>query len=298
MTDNPATLAFEGVSVSYAGPQGRIDALDSIDLSLGKGEFVAVIGPSGCGKTSLLKLAAGLMAPSQGRVLVDGRPVRGPGPERGVIFQDYGVFPWASVEDNIAFGLGLTANRALAPRRQALVDHYIALMGLADFRHAAPHTLSGGMKQRTALARALVVNPRVLLMDEPFAALDAQTRLIMQDLMLDIMAREHTTGLLITHAVEEALYLAARVVVVTARPGRVKAVVEVPFAYPRDHALLASPEFARLKGEVTRMVMDEYALQARESLAPLAPLSGSPLAPLSKAPPPSAHPNHLPELSR
>ena len=266
----PASLVFDRVSVVFDTPAGPATALDDVSLAIGAGEFVAVIGPSGCGKTTLLKAAAGLLRPTSGSVALDGVPIAGPGPERGVIFQEYGVFPWLTVAQNIGFGLDLAANRASAAERREVVERYLTLMGLGDFRDAYPKTLSGGMRQRVALARAYAVRPGVLLMDEPFGALDAQTRLAMQDLLLDALAREGTSGLLITHSVEEALYLASRVVVVSARPGRVKAVVESPFPYPRVHAHLASPEFARLKGELTELVMAEYAAQFR-----LSPPSGA-----------------------
>jgi len=271
----PAALAFDSVSVTYDSPQGPVAALTDISLRLTEGEFVAVVGPSGCGKTTLLKLAAGLLAPHQGQVTLDGQAITGPGPERGVIFQDYGIFPWLTVEQNIGFGLNLAANRLRSDEAAAIVARSIALMGLSGFEKALPKTLSGGMKQRVALARAYAVRPRVLLMDEPFAALDAQTRLAMQDFLLQTMVREGTTGLLITHGVEEALYLASRVAVISARPGRIKAVIDVPFPFPRTHAQLASQDFARLKGEVTELVMAEYAAQSRISLAPLSPLSAA-----------------------
>jgi len=263
----PSSLVFDGVSVAFDTPDGPMTALGNVSLTIDKGEFVAVVGPSGCGKTTLLKLAAGLLQPSAGQVTLDGQPIGAPGPERGVIFQEYGIFPWLTVEQNIGFGLELSANRVPDAERAEIVERYLDLMGLRDFRKAFPKALSGGMKQRVALARAYAVRPRVLLMDEPFGALDAQTRLAMQDLLLQVLEREGTTGLLITHAVEEALYLAARVVVVSARPGRIKAVIDVPFPFPRTHHHLASEEFARLKGELTELVMEEYAAQSRLSLA-------------------------------
>jgi NitT/TauT family transport system ATP-binding protein len=266
----PSSLVFDRVSIAFGAPGGRTTALDDVSLTVERGELVAVIGPSGCGKTTLLKVAAGLLSPSAGRATLDGVPITGPGPERGVIFQEYGVFPWLTVAQNIGFGLELAVNRASAAERREIVERYLALMGLGDFRDAYPKTLSGGMRQRVALARAYAVRPGVLLMDEPFGALDAQTRLAMQDLLLEVLAREGTSGLLITHSVEEALYLASRVVVISARPGRIKAVVDSPFPYPRVHAHLAGPEFARLKGELTELVMAEYAAQFR-----LSPPSGA-----------------------
>ena len=258
----PARLVVDRVSVSYPTRSGTMTALGSVSLTVEPGELVAVVGPSGCGKTTLLKLVAGLMAPTTGSVSLDGRPIAGPGSDRGVIFQDYGVFPWLTVEANIAFGLTLAANRIGEAERQALIDRYIALMGLSDFRDALPKTLSGGMKQRVALARAYVVRPKVLLMDEPFGALDAQTRLAMHDLLIEVLRRERTTGLLITHSVDEALYLASRVVVISARPGSIKAVLDVPFGPERTHAIQASSEFGSLKTMLTDLVMEEFARSA------------------------------------
>lgn len=262
MTGQPL-LSFERVSVDYPTRGGPMRAIDDVSLELRRGEFVAILGPSGCGKTSLLKLAAGLAFPSAGRVTRAGHEVRGPGPDRGVIFQDYGVFPWLNVEQNIAFGLSLRSSRVPKEERSAIVERYLELMGLTAFRHALPKTLSGGMKQRVALARAYVVRPDLLLMDEPFGALDPQTRLAMQDLLLAVIQREGGTVLLITHSPEEALYLATRVVVISARPGRVRAVVEVPFAFPRGRELLSSPDFTDLKAQLTGIVMHEYGLQSR-----------------------------------
>ncbi|MEH3145298.1 MAG: ABC transporter ATP-binding protein [Methylobacterium frigidaeris] len=272
MTASPAPrgLSFSGVGVSYDSPRGPVPALADVTLAIDPGEFVAVVGPSGCGKSTLLKLAAGLMAPSSGTVTVGSEPVTGPGADRGVIFQDYAIFPWLTVEENIGFGLTLAANRIGAREREALVAHYVDRMGLTEFRRALPKTLSGGMRQRVALARAYVVRPGILLMDEPFGALDSQTRLAMHDLLLGVLRQEGTAGLLITHSVEEALYLASRVVVLSARPGRIKAVIDVPFGHERDHALLASPELARLKGTITALVMDEYRRQTALDRRPAA----------------------------
>ena len=238
-------------------------AVEDVSLTLRHGEFVSLLGPSGCGKTSLLKLAAGLARPSAGRVMSGGREITGPGPDRGVIFQEYGVFPWLTVEQNIAFGLRLAACAVPKAEQAQLVDRYLDLMGLRDFRHALPKTLSGGMKQRVAIARAYVVRPELLLMDEPFGALDPQTRLVMQDLLLAVLQREGGTVLLITHSVEEALYLSSRVAVISARPGRIKALVDVPFPFPRTRALLQDLAFNRLKAELMELVMQEYAVQAR-----------------------------------
>jgi NitT/TauT family transport system ATP-binding protein len=182
--------------------------VDDVSYTIDDGEFVAVIGPSGCGKTTMLNIVAGFVKPTSGNVMLDGKPIGGPGPDRGVIFQDYGVFPWLTVRQNIAFGLTLEANRVAAGERDAICDRYMALMGLTDFADAWPKMLSGGMRQRLALARAYAVRPQFLLMDEPFGALDAQTRTAMQDLLLHVLANEGKTEMLITHSVEEEIYLA------------------------------------------------------------------------------------------
>lgn len=266
MIGGPSPLAFERVSIAYRAAAGRVQAVADVSLSLAPGEFVALLGPSGCGKTSLLKLAAGLMPASAGQVSLGGRAITGPGPDRGVVLQEYGVFPWLTVEQNIAFGLRLRACSIPPAEQASLVEHYLGLMGLREFRHALPKTLSGGMKQRVAIARAYIVRPNLLLMDEPFGALDAQTRLVMQDLLLDLQQREGRAVLLITHSVEEALYLAHRVALISARPGRLRALVDVPFAFPRTRGLLQDPAFGRLKAELLELVMQEYVIQAGLSL--------------------------------
>jgi NitT/TauT family transport system ATP-binding protein len=198
-------------------------------------------------------------------VLLDNSPITGPGPDRGVIFQEYGVFPWLTVRGNIEFGLGLRANAAHAGRRAEIVDRYLALMGLADFAAHYPKHLSGGMRQRLALARAYAVQPEFLLMDEPFGALDAQTRTAMQDLLLQVLSAEGKTVLLITHSVDEAIYLSSRIVVVTARPARVRTVIDVPFAYPRRESIHEDRRFAELRAQIRALVMEEYEAQARQA---------------------------------
>jgi NitT/TauT family transport system ATP-binding protein len=260
-----ARIAFDHVSVAFASARGTMRVVDDVSYEIRDREFVAVIGPSGCGKTTMMNIVAGFMQPTAGRVLLDGRPVPGPGPDRGVMFQEYGVFPWLSVRDNIAFGLTLRANRVTGAERREIVDRYMRLMGLAEFADAWPKTLSGGMRQRLALARAYAVRPEFLLMDEPFGALDAQTRSAMQNLLLDVLATEGKTVMLITHSVEEAIYLASRIVVMSARPTRIREIVDVPFPYPRQEALHESPLFNELRSHVRELVMLEYAAQARQA---------------------------------
>jgi NitT/TauT family transport system ATP-binding protein len=259
----PPRIVLDRVRKEFATPAGMLCAVDDVSLSVHDGEFVSIIGPSGCGKTTLLNMIAGLQLPTSGSLLLDGKPITGPGADRGVIFQDYGVFPWLTVKDNIAFGLTLRANRVPAAERDQIANRYIELMGLSGFESAYPKTLSGGMKQRVALARAYAIKSDFLLMDEPFGALDAQTRSAMQNLLLQVLGSEGKTVVLVTHSVEEALYLSTRVVVVTARPARVRTIVEVPFAHPRHEELHRNPRFAELQYELREVVMREYATQAR-----------------------------------
>ncbi|MBB4256137.1 ABC transporter ATP-binding protein [Bradyrhizobium sp. CIR3A] len=252
---------FDKVSLSFETPKGRLNVVEDVSYNINDGDFIAVIGPSGCGKTTMMSMLAGFQKPTTGKVLFDGRPVAGPGPERGVIFQEYGVFPWLTVKQNIAFGLTLNANHAPTAERDAICDHYLGLMGLSDFANSYPKHLSGGMRQRLAIARAYAVKPQFLLMDEPFGALDAQTRSNMQNLLLKVLETEGKTVMLITHSVEEAIYLASRIVVVTARPARIKEIIDVPFAYPRDESIQERPEFAELRSHIRQLVMDEYRAQ-------------------------------------
>jgi NitT/TauT family transport system ATP-binding protein len=266
--DGPVRIRFEAVTVDYPTAAGPMRVVDGVSFDVAQGDFVAIIGPSGCGKTTLLNLLGGFVQPTAGAVLLDGAPVRGPGPDRGVIFQEYGVFPWLTVRDNIAFGLRLKAGRTPARERDAIVSRYIGLMGLTDFAQHHPKHLSGGMRQRLALARAYAVRPEFLLMDEPFGALDAQTRTAMQDLLLDVLQTEGKTVLLVTHSVDEAIYLSSRIVVVTARPARVRAIIDVPFPYPRREAVHEDPRFAALRARIRDLVMQEYAAQARQAAPP------------------------------
>ncbi|MGL9618198.1 ABC transporter ATP-binding protein [Bradyrhizobium sp. U531] len=252
---------FDKVSLSFETAKGRLNVVEDVSYDINDGDFIAVIGPSGCGKTTMMSMLAGFQKPTTGKVLFDGRPVAGPGPKRGVIFQEYGVFPWLTVKQNIAFGLTLNANHVPAAEREAICEHYLGLMGLSDFANSYPKHLSGGMRQRLAIARAYAVKPQFLLMDEPFGALDAQTRSNMQNLLLKVLETEGKTVMLITHSVEEAIYLASRIVVVTARPARIKEIIDVPFAYPRDESIQERPEFAELRSHIRQLVMDEYRAQ-------------------------------------
>ena len=259
-------IAFERVSVEFQTRSGPLRVVDDVSYRVHDGEFVSIIGPSGCGKTTMMNLVAGFVQPTAGAVLLDGKPVVAPGPDRGVIFQEYGVFPWLTVRQNIAFGLNLRASRVPEGERRAICERYMRLMGLADFADAWPKTLSGGMRQRLAIARAYAVRPEFLLMDEPFGALDAQTRSAMQDLLIEVLHAEGKTVMLITHSVEEAVYLSDRIVIMTARPARIREIVRVPFVHPRTESLHEKSEFGELRSHVRELVMKEYAEQARQSV--------------------------------
>jgi len=257
-------IRFERVSAEFPTATGPLTVVDDVSFDIANGDFVSIIGPSGCGKTTMMGMVAGFVKPSKGEVLLDGKPVAGPGPERGVIFQEYGVFPWLTVRKNIEFGLKLRANAVPSAQRGEIADRYMRLMGLSDFADHYPKHLSGGMRQRLALARAYAVRPEFLLMDEPFGALDAQTRTAMQDLLLEVLQTEGKTVMLITHSVEEAIYLSSRIIVVTARPARIREVIEVPFGYPRAEHVHEDPRFGELRARIRELVMQEYAAQARQ----------------------------------
>jgi len=259
-------ISFNNVCVDFPSINGSMRVVDGVSLDIQEGEFVSIIGPSGCGKTTLMNLVGGFVQPTSGSVLLDGQPVQGPGPERGVMFQEYGVFPWLTVRQNIQFGLKLKANNVSAGQCEDIVKRYLSLMGLSDFADHFPKHLSGGMRQRLALARAYAVKPQFLLMDEPFGALDAQTRSAMQDLLLEVLRVEGKTVMLITHSVDEAIYLSSKIVVVTARPSRVREVIEVPFGYPRAEGVHDDPRFLELSKHIRKLVMFEYEQQAKQSI--------------------------------
>jgi NitT/TauT family transport system ATP-binding protein len=261
----PVLARFDHVSLAFDTADGPLKVIDDITCNIYGGDFVSVIGPSGCGKSTLMNMLAGFQKPTTGTVMFEDRPILGPGPERGVIFQEYGVFPWLTVKDNIGFGLELAANRVSKNERNEICDHYLGLMGLTEFANAYPKHLSGGMRQRLAIARAYAVKPKFLLMDEPFGALDAQTRSNMQNLLLRVLAAEGKTVLLITHSVDEAIYLSSRIIVVTARPARIKKVIDVNFAYPRDDTIQEHAEFGELRKSIRELVMSEYRAQQAQS---------------------------------
>ena len=220
-------LRLEHVTKQFAvrGSNDTFTALDDVSIDLAAGEFLVLVGPSGCGKSTLLDLLGGLSEPTSGRILLDGRPISGPGLDRGIVFQQYALLPWRTARANIEFGL--EAKGLPKKQRRALADDYLDLVGLAGFGDRYPHELSGGMKQRVAIARSLAFDPEVLLMDEPFAALDAQTRESLQDELLRIWKETGKTILFITHGIDEAIYLGQRVAVLTSRPGRIKTIVDI-----------------------------------------------------------------------
>jgi NitT/TauT family transport system ATP-binding protein len=225
-----AKLRAEGITMVFESDGVGISVLDDISLDVGEGEFVCLLGPSGCGKSTILNVMAGFLAPTRGQVRIDGEPVTGPDPRRIFVFQERGVFPWLTVEGNIGFGL---SNLAADDRRRRIA-HYVALVGLQGFEKAYPRELSGGMKQRVEVARALAVNPDMLFLDEPFGALDSITRLIMRGELLRIWEAERKTIIFVTHDIDEAVQLADRVVVMSARPARIQRIVDIDIAHPRD----------------------------------------------------------------
>jgi ABC-type nitrate/sulfonate/bicarbonate transport system ATPase subunit len=250
-------LKIDQVSRIFPARQGNAPtrALEPTNLSVGNNDFVTILGPSGCGKSTLLRIIAGLDRPTSGNVILDGQEVTGPGADRGMVFQSYTLFPWLTVRENIAFGL---RERGVSEAdRSKIADGFIQRVGLSGFENHWPKQLSGGMQQRTAIARALANEPRILLLDEPFGALDNQTRSLMQELLLSIWESERKTVLFVTHDIEEAIFMANRVVVMTARPGRIKADVAVPLTHPRHYTIKTSPEFSALKARLTEQIRVE-----------------------------------------
>jgi ABC-type nitrate/sulfonate/bicarbonate transport system ATPase subunit len=240
------------------GVERRFDttlALQATDLDVAENDFITILGPSGCGKSTLLRIVAGLDHQTAGEVLLDGRRIEGPGADRGMVFQSYTLFPWLNVLDNVCFGL---RERGLPQAQQLeLAQGFIAQVGLKGFERHFPKQLSGGMQQRTAIARALANDPRMLLMDEPFGALDHQTRELMQELLLGIWERQRKTVLFVTHDIDEAVFMGSRVVVMSARPGRIKLQREIELPHPRHYSVKTTPGFAALKAELTEAVRAE-----------------------------------------
>lgn len=247
-----ARIDLANVEVTFPASQRKgkpVTALDGLDLSIGDSEFVCLLGPSGCGKSTALNVIAGFVPASAGAATLDGRYIAGPGTDRGVVFQNANVFPWLTVEKNVGFGLSLQAAKGRRDKGGKVAE-IIARVGLQGFEDALPMELSGGMLQRVGIARALVNDPSVLLMDEPFGALDAQTRIIMQELILELWEEQRKTVLFVTHDIDEALLLGDRVVVMSARPGRIKEDIRVDLPRPRNYAMTTSPEFMQLKAHL------------------------------------------------
>jgi ABC-type nitrate/sulfonate/bicarbonate transport system ATPase subunit len=251
-----AKLRIDNVTLRFL-PKGAkpVIALDGISLDVAEQEFSVIVGPSGCGKSSLLRLVAGLIEPSAGKISLDGKEVTRPGKDRGMVFQSYTLFPWLTVQENVEFGLKIGG--MAAEERKRIAAHYIAEVGLEGFEKSYPKQLSGGMMQRVALARALANDPAILLMDEPFGALDSQTRSLMQELLLTIWEHSHKTVLFITHDIDEAILLGDRVHVMTARPGRIKEMVEIDIKRPRNVDVLTSVEFIAIKRRIMALIHDE-----------------------------------------
>ncbi|MGN8005715.1 NitT/TauT family transport system ATP-binding protein/sulfonate transport system ATP-binding protein [Acidovorax sp. 99] len=251
-----SSVSIQAVSRVFETAKGqRTQALQPVDFEVKDNDFVTILGPSGCGKSTLLRIVAGLDHATSGRVLLDGVPVEGPGADRGMVFQSYTLFPWLTIEQNIRFGL---RERGMPESQQKeRAAYFIAKVGLRGFEQHFPKQLSGGMQQRTAIARALANDPKILLMDEPFGALDNQTRVLMQELLLGIWEAERKTVLFVTHDIDEAIFMANRVAVFSARPGRIKTELAVDLPHPRHYTIKTSPEFMDLKARLTEEIRAE-----------------------------------------
>lgn len=252
LVQRPVALEVVGLTKKFESSRGIVTALDDVSFSVHKRELMCVIGPSGCGKSTLVRILAGLETPTAGEVRVNGSAVSGPGPDRGMVFQGYTLFPWQTVKQNVMFGPRMAGKSAYSAESEA--REWIALVGLSKFENAYPHQLSGGMKQRVAIARALANQPRVLFMDEPFGALDAQTRCQMQSYLLEIWKNVDITIVFITHDLDEAVFLSDRILVLDANPGRIREVVEVPVPRPRSEAQLFDPTFMATRKHIDHMM--------------------------------------------
>ena len=251
-----SSVSIQAVSRVFETAKGqRTQALQPVDFEVRDNDFVTILGPSGCGKSTLLRIVAGLDHATSGRVLLDGVPVEGPGADRGMVFQSYTLFPWLTIEQNIRFGLRERGMPEAQQKERAA--YFIAKVGLRGFEQHFPKQLSGGMQQRTAIARALANDPKILLMDEPFGALDNQTRVLMQELLLGIWEAERKTVLFVTHDIDEAIFMANRAAVFSARPGRIKTELAVDLPHPRHYTIKTSPEFMDLKARLTEEIRAE-----------------------------------------
>jgi NitT/TauT family transport system ATP-binding protein len=248
-------IELRRLSMAFGAAHRRVLAVDDVSLQVAPGEFVSIIGPSGCGKSTLLNVVAGFMPPTQGQALLDGRRIDGPGADRGVVFQQYSLFPWMSVRRNVEFGLKMQG--VAASKRETTARTLLGLAGLLAFENHYPEQLSGGMKQRVGIVRALATSPQVMLMDEPFGALDSQTRVVMQQILTNMWQRFRLSVLFITHDIEEAIFLSDRVYVMTARPGRIKAEVEIALPRPRTAEMMSSIEFTQILHKLRNLIREE-----------------------------------------
>ena len=254
--ENLIKLKIDNVYKEYQGRSGKTIALNGVNLEIKENEFICVVGPSGCGKSTLLNIIAGLLEPTSGTVTLDGKVIEGTGVERGVVFQQYALFPWRTVLKNVMFPLEM--KKVPKEEAEAIARKYIKSVGLEGFEKSYPKELSGGMKQRVAISRAYAANPEVLLLDEPFGALDAQTRVQLQTELLETWEKEKKTCFFITHDVDEAIILAQRVIIMSARPGRIKKIVDIDIPYPRTQATKTEPRFLELKSEIWNEVYQEF----------------------------------------
>ncbi|MBQ9014966.1 MAG: ABC transporter ATP-binding protein [Firmicutes bacterium] len=251
-------LRVEHLNKIFKSKQGEVTALQDICFSVRKSEFVVIVGPSGCGKSTLINIIGGLEERSSGSVQIEGKDVEGPGADRGMVFQGYSLFPWLDVQKNVEFGLKMKG--VSKAERAQTAQRYIEMVGLENFAHAMPDQLSGGMKQRVAIARTLANEPEILLMDEPFGALDAQTRVVMQESLADISAKTGSTILFITHDIDEAILLGDRILVMSKRPGTIRDEIEVTLSCARDHSALTDPGFLEIKKRIMDMLWEEMNL--------------------------------------
>ena len=253
--EEPTKLHIHNVSKTYRSDGQEVLAIDEIDLKIKNKEFATILGPSGCGKSTLLRIVAGLIKPTKGIVRLDGNVISRPGQDRGMVFQSYTLFPWLTVTENIQFGLEISGMPKA--RQEQIAQEFVEKVGLKGFEKTYPRGLSGGMKQRVAIARALANNPAILLLDEPFGALDAQTRSLMQELLTQIWEELHKTILFVTHDVEEAIFLSDRVFIMTARPGKIKAEIDIPLKRPRSYEIKETESFLNLKKQALALIREE-----------------------------------------
>lgn len=248
-------VVIQNLSVTFGNGNGQVQAVNDVSLEVAPGEFVSIVGPSGCGKSTLLNVVAGFVNPTLGDVRVDDKSIKGPGADRGMVFQQYSLFPWLSVRRNVEFGLKMQG--MVKSQRETVARTLLGLAGLLSFENHYPDQLSGGMRQRVGIVRALATSPQVLLMDEPFGALDAQTRVVMQQILTNIWQKFRLSVLFITHDIEESIFLSDTVHVMTARPGRIKATLKVPLPRPRTQEMVTSAEFLALKGTLRELIREE-----------------------------------------